>query len=89
MNDWLDELADALGVPRITPDELGAMLKTARDVAHGVERRFAPVSAFLIGTAVGRRTADGEDRAEAFGAAIAEARRLIPEDDVVEGTDAG
>src|SRR5437763_500138 len=57
MEDWLDRVADALGEPRLAPKELGALLKLTRDVAHGVERKFAPVSAYLVGVAVGQRTA--------------------------------
>jgi len=79
MNEWLDRVADALGEPRIEPDELGAVLKLAREVAHGVERRFAPVSAFLLGVAVGERTASGTDRAGAFREAVASVRVLLPE----------
>jgi hypothetical protein len=80
MNEWLDEAADALDEPRVDPEELGAVLKLAREVAHGVERRLAPVSAFLVGVAVGRRTASGKDRAEAFRAAVASVRALVPEE---------
>jgi len=79
MNEWLDELADALGSPRVAPDELGALLKLTRDVAHGTERRFAPLSAYLIGVAVGERTARGEDRAAAFLSATGAARGLVPD----------
>ncbi|MFN2543368.1 MAG: DUF6457 domain-containing protein [Actinomycetota bacterium] len=78
MNGWLDELADELGEPRISGEELGVLLKLTREVAHGVERRFAPVSAFLLGTAVGRRTAGGEDRGAAFAGVVEAARALLP-----------
>jgi hypothetical protein len=73
MNEWLDDLADGLGVPRMTNEEIGALLKLTREVAHTTERRFAPLAAFLIGAAAGR--ASGED---AFGAAIAAGRGLLP-----------
>ena len=66
--------------PRITGEELGAVLKLAREVAHGVERRLAPVSAFLIGVAVGQDTASGTARADAFFRAVAAARGLLPAD---------
>ena len=78
MDDWLDRMARALDEPAIAPAELGALLKLTRDVAHGVERKFAPVSAFLIGVAVGQRTAGGEDRDAAFRDAIGAARTLVP-----------
>jgi Domain of unknown function (DUF6457) len=78
MDDWLDRVARALDEPAIAPAELGAVLKLSRDVAHGVERKFAPVSAFLIGVAVGQRTAGGQDRETAFRDAITAARTLVP-----------
>ena len=80
MNEWLDRLADALVEPRISGQELGDVLKLARDVAHEVERRFAPVSAFLVGIAVGQRTAAGEPREASFRAAVAAVRELFPQD---------
>ena len=78
MNEWLDELADALEEPRISGEELGAVLKLARDVAHRVERRFAPVSTFLLGVAVGQRTAAGRSRQVAFEEALGTVRALVP-----------
>ena len=80
MNEWLDTLADALEEPRISGAELGEVLKVARDVAHEVERRFAPVSSFLLGVAVGRRTAGGAGREDAFRGAVAAVRELLPQD---------
>ena len=80
MNEWLDRLADALEEPRISGRELAELLHMARDVAHGVERRFAPVSAFLVGVAVGQRTAGGAAREDAFRFAVAASRDLIPQD---------
>ena len=79
VNEWLDKLADALGEPRISGRELGEVLKVARDVAHDVERRFAPVSAFMIGVAVGQRPADGASREDAFRSAVAAVRELLPQ----------
>ena len=79
MDDWLDRVAEALDEPAIAPVELGALLKLTRDVAHGVERRFAPISAFLIGVAVGQRTAKGQDRDAAFRDVVDTARTFVPE----------
>jgi hypothetical protein len=79
MDDWLDRVAEALDEPAIAPAELGALLKLTRDVAHGVERKLAPISAFLIGVAVGQRTAGGLERDEAFRAAMETARTFVPE----------
>jgi hypothetical protein len=79
MDDWLDQLADALNVRRLAPDELGTILKLAREVAHGTERRFAPASTFLAGVAVGIWTAGGRDRERSIADAVRTAREVIPE----------
>src|SRR3954470_13267950 len=62
-------VCDAL---RIEVPDSGPILDLARDVAHGVLRPAAPVTAYLVGLAVGR----GTDPAEAFAAvtALVEAR---------------
>ena len=78
MNDWLENLARTLGEPSLTPEETGAVLRLARDVAHGVERKLAPLAAFLVGVAVGRRAAAGEAPEEAFQAAVRTALGLVP-----------
>ena len=78
MNDWLEDLAQALGEPALTSEETGAVLRLARDVAHGVERKLAPLSAFLVGAAVGRRQAEEEARGEAFRKAVRIASDLVP-----------
>jgi Domain of unknown function (DUF6457) len=87
MDEWIDRFADALGEDRITPRELGALLKLSRDVAHGVERKLAPVSTFVAGLHVGRTIAEGRDRQDALGEALAEAVRLLPTPNEVPGTD--
>jgi Domain of unknown function (DUF6457) len=72
VDDWLDEAARALGEERLVPDEVAIVLRLARDVAHGVERKMAPLAAFLAGAAAGRVLADGSgDRLEALRAAVA------------------
>ena len=52
MDDWLDRFADALSVDRLDPTEVDALLDLARAVAHGTERRNAPLATFLAGRAV-------------------------------------
>jgi hypothetical protein len=51
---WLVEAAASLGVS--APDDVvrGVVLDLARDVAHNVARPGAPLTAFLLGVAVGR-----------------------------------
>jgi hypothetical protein len=53
MDDWLAVAGAELGV---RPDEVptGELLDMARDVAHNVLRPGAPVTAYLMGLAVGR-----------------------------------
>ncbi|GGB92612.1 DUF6457 domain-containing protein [Cellulomonas carbonis] len=55
---WVLDLVDTLGVD---PDavDIDVLLDLARDVAHAVGRPAVPVTAFLVGCAVG---ADGGDR---------------------------
>lgn len=77
MDDWLRHAADALGVDALDDEAQRRLLAVARDVAHGVERRLTPVATFLLGVAVERRMAAGEDRATALGHAIAELERAI------------
>ena len=59
---WLAAAAPEIGV---SPDEIPAelLLDMARDVAHNVLRPGAPVTAYLLGLAVGR----GADPVEAAG----------------------
>ena len=49
MDDWLDRFADALHVSRLDPNEADALLDLARVVAHGTERKNAPLAAYLAG----------------------------------------
>jgi uncharacterized protein DUF6457 len=60
LNTWM---ADACGALGLDPAEvnLSLVLDLARDVARGVARPAAPLSAYLLGVAVGR----GAEPAEA------------------------
>ena len=49
MDDWLDRFADALDVPRLSPADVDALLDLARVVAHGTERKNAPLATYLAG----------------------------------------
>ncbi|MGH9155819.1 MAG: DUF6457 domain-containing protein [Acidimicrobiales bacterium] len=49
--DFLDRLADALGVGKLAAGERAGLLDLARVVAHGTERRHAPVATYLAGLA--------------------------------------
>jgi hypothetical protein len=78
VEEWLDALAEALDVPRIEPKEMGAVLKLAREVAHGVERKLAPASTFLAGLYVGRGSAEGVAPNRALDHVLEVARSLMP-----------
>ena len=78
MSDWIDELAEALGVEALTAAETERILRVARDVAHRVERKDTPLASFLLGMHVARRTADGTARDIALDEAIAITDALLP-----------
>ena len=78
MSDWIDELAQGLGVEGPTAVETDHILRVARDVAHRVERRDTPLASFLIGMHVAGRTADGTARDIALDDAIAITDSLLP-----------
>ncbi|MGZ6544804.1 MAG: DUF6457 domain-containing protein [Actinomycetota bacterium] len=78
MDTWIDELAVALALEPLSHEEADQLLRMARDVAHRVERKGAPLASFLLGMHVARRTADGSARASALDEAIASAEALLP-----------
>ena len=49
MDEWLHRFADALDVPRLESTDEDALLDLARVVAHGTERKNAPLAAYLAG----------------------------------------
>jgi hypothetical protein len=53
LDDWTEQVRAALELTPAHPDEHKLVLDLARDVAHGVLRPAAPVSAYLLGLAVG------------------------------------
>jgi hypothetical protein len=79
MDDWLGQLATLLGEARLSDEEQGLLLDVARDVAHGTERKATPIATFLLGAAVARRVAAGEDRHEALSGVAIELRGILPE----------
>jgi hypothetical protein len=78
MDNWIDELARAVGEEPLTSAEKTQLLDAARDVAHRVERKMTPLSAFVVGCAVGRRLANGADRAGTLSATLTELESLLP-----------
>ncbi|WGL52429.1 DUF6457 domain-containing protein [Nocardioides sp. BP30] len=59
LHDWIDELCDVLDIDADVDE--GLILDLAKTVATNVERPAAPVSAYLLGVAVGRTDASGAD----------------------------
>lgn len=70
LSTWLDSVASELGVTDVELDNnsIHTLLDLARDSAHEVERLAAPLTAFLVGIAVGR--------GESLGAAAARVTAL-------------
>jgi hypothetical protein len=80
MDNWIDELARALGEEPLTSAETTQLLDAARDVAHRVERKMTPLSTFVIGCAVGRGIAGGADRTETLSAKLRQLEAALPPD---------
>lgn len=81
MDEWIDRFAEALGEQPLHPAEVGSMLKLAREVAHEVERKLAPLSTFLAGVSMGRRLGQGTSRDQALRQVLEAARGLLPQSD--------
>jgi hypothetical protein len=89
LHDWIDELCDELDIETEVDEAL--VLDLARDAAHSVERRAAPISTFLLGYAAGAADADQEELERLAGLAAGLAARwdkspddLAHEDDAVD-----
>jgi hypothetical protein len=69
LQQWVDELAAALGVDAAALDR-DLVLDLARDAAHGVARPAAPLTTFLVGLAAGRAGGTSADIETAAATAI-------------------
>jgi hypothetical protein len=78
MDSWIDELARSLGEAPLTSAETTQLLDAAAEVAHRVERKMTPLSAFVIGCAVGRKLASGGSRTEALNDTLRQLEPLLP-----------
>lgn len=63
---WIRRLAIELAVEPLSPRMQAEVLGLARDVAHGTERKAAPLAAFIAGHVVQRAIDGGEDVDEAL-----------------------
>lgn len=79
MSDWLPRFADELGEPPPTRDEVTAILDLTRDVAHGTERKLAPLTSYLVGIHLGRQLEAGADRDEALRRAVDRILARLPD----------
>jgi hypothetical protein len=59
LGDWTEAVCANLGLESDVVD-VTAVLDMARDAAHGVARPAAPLTAYLVGVAVGRGAAPAE-----------------------------
>jgi uncharacterized protein YcfJ len=80
--EWAPTYAEALAAAAgrdvtLSPDEEDAVLVLARLVAHGSERRNAPLAAFLAGKFVGHRLGQGVPVNQALSEASAIAEHLL------------
>jgi hypothetical protein len=67
---FLAHLADRTGTRRLEEAEADAVLDLARIVAHQEERRFAPLTTYVAGLALGSSASEREARAERIRALI-------------------
>jgi hypothetical protein len=75
--------AEALGL-QLDDEESDVVLDLARVVAHGSERRFAPLSSYLAGQFVAELVGAGVPRQEALKEAMALAERALLADPTPE-----
>jgi hypothetical protein len=63
---WSEQVESVTGIEAWDRVETDLVLDLAREVAHGTERRFAPLTAYALGVAVGHqlgeRAGDAEPR---------------------------
>lgn len=75
LSTWLDAVSEELGITDVELDNnsIHTLLDLARDSAHEVERLAAPLTAFLVGVAVGRGDSLGGAAAKVTALALASA----------------
>jgi Domain of unknown function (DUF6457) len=59
LSEWVTAVAKELGLAAVPPGTVDMVLDLTADVAHGVSRPGAPVTAFLVGLAAGRAADPG------------------------------
>jgi Domain of unknown function (DUF6457) len=84
-DDWGDQLAARLAGRAGHPDLLsprlrGQLLRLARDIAHGSERKNAPLATFIAGRYVEARQTQGIDAETALGEITREVAAMLRND---------
>jgi hypothetical protein len=74
LEEWVVLAGDALGLDPAAVD-VAELLDLTKDVAHGVARPAAPLTAFLVGLAAGRAGGGPQDVADA----VATVRSVLAE----------
>ena len=75
--EWVARLAVELGVDALSPRTQAEVLGLARDVAHGTERKAAPLASFVAGLYVQRALSEGRDNDEALHEVSEAVERLL------------
>lgn len=74
---WVARLAVELGVEPLSPHTQAEVLGLARDVAHGTERKAAPLASFVAGRYVQRAVDSGRDVDDALREVSEAVERLL------------
>ncbi len=85
--EWIDRLAEALGVPSPSPQQTTQLLSASREVAHRTERMATPLATYLLGASVTKRLREGVSPETAFADAIAVLLHELPDDSAGEKTE--
>jgi hypothetical protein len=72
------QLTSAMGAPRLSAEEVAAVLRLAKAVADASERKFAPLSCYAAGLVIGTTGLGGEDR-------VGRVRKIIEQVHNLEG----
>lgn len=75
--EWVARLAHELGVEPMTLRTQAAVLAIARDVAHGAERKYAPLASFVAGRRVESAVRAGGTVDDAIAEVTAAVARLL------------
>ena len=91
LSTWLDAVSEELGITDVELDNnsIHTLLDLARDSAHEVERLAAPLTAFLVGVAVGRGDSLGGAAAKVTALALTSAAGVRRGGDRTRSADPG